>query len=263
GEQRTIRDDVDEPRNPLRAAIELAQRALREDRRLAARDAQPMPHVLRRLRARQRLEVVAARDALRDLAHLRTRQEIAQLRLADQDDLQQLLRRRLEVRQEAYLLEQLGTERLRLVDDQHDAAALGVRLQEVAVQRGDQLSRRGFLRIWDAQLLADVLEKIPRRELRIEDQRDLGLLGKLLEEAADQRRLARADLAGELDEAAAFGDAVDQMSERVGMPAAQVEVPRIRRDRERFLVEPEEFRVHVVGSEARRRAGAPLIARES
>src|SRR5690606_41752117 len=47
-----------------------------------------------------------------------------------------------------------------------------------------------FLRIWDAQLLADVLEKIPRRELRIEDQRDLGLLGKLLEEAADQRRLA-------------------------------------------------------------------------
>ncbi len=53
--------------------------------------------VLRRLRPTQRLEVVTARDALRELAQIVSRQELAELGLADQDDLQQLLFCRLEV----------------------------------------------------------------------------------------------------------------------------------------------------------------------
>src|SRR5690606_19159832 len=164
--------------------------------------------------------------------------------LADQDDLQQLLRRRLEVRQQAHLLEQLRPERLRLVDDQHDAPPLRVSLEQLLVQRRDQRAQRAAGRDRHSQLVEDVLDELARRQLRIQDQRDLGLLGELLEDAADQRRLAGADLAGQLDEAAALGDTVDQMRERIRMAAAQEEIPRIRRDRERLFVKSEKFGIH-------------------
>src|SRR5690606_23589523 len=166
--------------------------------RLAARDAQPVADVRRRFGAAQRLEVIAARDALRDLTHLRALEQVAELRLTDQDDLQQLLRRRLEIRQEPHLLEELGAQRLRFVDDQHDSPTLRVRVEQVPIQRRDQRTERPVRRNRHAELLADVLDELAGRELRIQDQRNLGFFGQLLEDAPDQCRLARADLAGEL-----------------------------------------------------------------
>jgi hypothetical protein len=56
----------------------------------------------------ERLEVISPRHSLSYLPHVRSIQQVAQLRLADQNDLQQLLFRGLEVRQETHLLEQLG-----------------------------------------------------------------------------------------------------------------------------------------------------------
>ena len=50
-----------------------------------------MIDVLRRLLARQRLEVIAPGDALRQLAKVVLRKNVAQLGLANQNDLQQLL----------------------------------------------------------------------------------------------------------------------------------------------------------------------------
>ncbi len=64
-----------------------------------------MRHIRGRVIGVEWLEVVSTGDALRDLPHVRPVEQVAQLGLADQDDLQQLLFRRLEVRQQAHLLE--------------------------------------------------------------------------------------------------------------------------------------------------------------
>ena len=94
------------------------ERGGREDLAGGARDAQAMAHVLQRSSlARQRIQVIAAGDALRQLAQIGAIQQLAQLRLADQDDLQQLLGRGLEIGQQPHLLEHLGGQVLRLVDD--------------------------------------------------------------------------------------------------------------------------------------------------
>src|SRR5262245_17016651 len=65
------------------------------------------------------------------------------------------------------------------------------------------------------------------------------------EQRPDDRGLARADLAGELNEAACFVDAVKQMRERLGMPLAHEEVPRVRGDGERLFAQAEKARVHI------------------
>ena len=79
-----------------------------------------------------------ARDhALGELLELGPLEHRAQLGLADQDDLQQLALVGLEVGQQAQLLEHLGRELLRLVDDEHVVLADGVGLQQEVVERVD------------------------------------------------------------------------------------------------------------------------------
>ena len=114
-----------------------------------------MAHVRGSLVARQRVEVIAAGDALRELPQLDAAQQLAQLGLADQDDLQQLLRFGFEVGQQAHLLEHFGREVLRFVDHQHDALAFGMRLEQVVAQQVDQIleAALGVRRHRDAQAL--------------------------------------------------------------------------------------------------------------
>ncbi len=170
----------------------------------------------------------------------------AQLRLPDQDDLQQLLGLGLEIGEQPDLLEHLGRQVLRLIDDQHHAPTLRVRAQQVAVEQVDQLLGvvLGAVGHAQAELLAQRAQELGGRQPRIEDQRDLGILRRARQQRADGRGLAGTDLAGELDEAAGLVDAVDQMRERIGVPRAQVEVARIRGDRERFFRQPKERQVH-------------------
>ena len=68
-------------------------------------------------------EATSARDALAQLAQVRAREILLELRLSDQHDSQQLRAIGLEVGEEAHLLEHRGIEILRPVDDQEDAAA--------------------------------------------------------------------------------------------------------------------------------------------
>ena len=83
--------------------------------------------------------MVAAGDALCDLAQVVAIQQFAQFGLSDQDDLQQLLRGRLEVGQQPHLLEHLAVEVVRLVDHQHHALASRVRAQQVGIEDVDQV----------------------------------------------------------------------------------------------------------------------------
>jgi len=120
--------------------------------------------------------------------------------------------------------------------------------EQVRIESVDQGFARALGRKIELELLENRREKNRPRNLRIQDQRDVGLIGQLLEQCANESRLAGADLARELNEAAAMGHPVDEMCERIGVALAQKEIARIGRDRERFLAQAEELRVHNLAS---------------
>ena len=93
----------------------------------SARHRQPVAHVVVGLLARQGRQVVAGGDALRELPQLAPSQHLRELRLADEDDLDELLGVGLEVGDEADLLEDLGREVLGLVDEQDHVPVLFAR----------------------------------------------------------------------------------------------------------------------------------------
>ena len=64
---------------------------------------------------------------------------------------------------------------------------------------------------------------------------DIRMMRHARQQRAHHRRLAGAHFARQLNESARFVDAVKQMSERLGVPLAQIEVARIRGDRERLF----------------------------
>ena len=66
---------------------------------------------------------------------------------------------------------------------------------------------------------------------RIEDQRDIAVRRELLQQTAQHGGLARAHLAGQLDESAGLGDAIGKMRERLRMPLTEIEVAGVGRDR--------------------------------
>ena len=91
--------------------------------RAASGNREPMHHVGAGLLLAERHQLVLDRHALLELPQLQRPQHRLQIRLADEDDLQQLLLVGLEVRQNADLLEDLQREVLRLVDDEQRAGA--------------------------------------------------------------------------------------------------------------------------------------------
>ena len=78
-------------------------------------------------------------DALLELAQLRQLQPGQQLRLPDQDDLQDLLLGGLEVGEQPDLLEGLGVEVLGLVEDEHRVLAGPVPLDQEVLERDEPL----------------------------------------------------------------------------------------------------------------------------
>ena len=157
--------------------MELALCAGREEIARRAGDARAVADVGKRLALSQRFEVIAAGDALRKLAQFLLCQHFAQLRLADQDDLQQLLGFGLEIGQQAHLLEHVGREVLRLVDHQHHAPASAVRIeQEVREEVDERLDAAlGAGRHLHVQLVADGEQEFRGRDARVQDQRDVAM----------------------------------------------------------------------------------------
>ena len=103
------------------ARVDQVGRGAREFQRRAERGAaQPMVDVVAGFVRVERRQVIADRDPLPELLQLRRRELVAQVRLADQDDLQQLRLLGLEVREHPQLLERAEAEVLRFVDDQQD-----------------------------------------------------------------------------------------------------------------------------------------------
>ncbi len=232
-----------------------------------AGDRQAVADVALGLGRGQRAQVVARDHALRELLELGPPEQVAQLGLADQDDLQQLALVGLEVGQQAQLLQHLGRQHLRLVDDQHVVLADRVRLEQELVQRvevvldGRLAAQR--LRCRNAELLADRLQQLDHRELGVEDVRDVGAARDLLEEAAAHGGLAGADLAAEQHEAAAAVHAVQQVRERLAVALAHEQVARVRGDREGLVLQAEEGRVHGSGEYRAAACAGPFTIRRT
>jgi hypothetical protein len=153
---------------------------------------------------------------------------------------------RLQVGQQAQQFQQLGRQRLCLVDHQQALLAAGVGVEQEAVERVDIGLAGGRRRVGDgdAEFLAHRLQQFHRRQLGVVDIGHAVAGRDLLQEAAADGGLAGADLAGQQHEAAAALQPVQQVRQRLAVPRAQVQEARVGRDRERLLLQAEEGRIH-------------------
>ena len=111
-----------------------------EDRAAAgARDGESMRDVLVRLTFRERAQVKAQAHALHELLQVRRVELVGKLRLAGDNDAQQLFLLELEPGQQAYFLEHLARQILRLVDDEEEPLPRRVLLDHVVLQHREQL----------------------------------------------------------------------------------------------------------------------------
>jgi len=139
-EQRAVAQQVDAPGHTTRQLEDaVARLAVEWNQTAQASHRQPVLDVVRRLLLGQRVEVEARHHPLRELLQFGLEQHVAQLGLADQDDLQQLALVGLQVGQQAQLLQHVDRQVLRLVDDQHVVQPRGVGAQQEFVERVDMV----------------------------------------------------------------------------------------------------------------------------
>ena len=148
----------------------------------------------------QRTDVTGRGNALAELLHFRTLQDFPEFRLAHQEALQQRLVSELEIGQHAKLFDGLGREVLRLVDDQQATLSLTGLTQQKGFERDQQFCLRNVFDmkakrrphhaqcVFGAKLGGDELPDHDVAAMQAIDQR------------AQNRRLASADLAGDDDE---------------------------------------------------------------
>src|SRR5438132_3933940 len=198
----------------------------------------------------------AERDALAELAECRVGELPLELGLAREQDLQDLLARRLEIREKPELLEHAGVEVLRFVDQQRDVAAGARVLDQELVQAMEPRELPGRLGR-DPELHQDVLEDLVEADRRVHQEDGPDARVERVQEVAEQRRLSRARLADEREKALPRLDAVGQRRQRLLVRIVQVQEARVRGDIERLFLEPVERGVHRNGPNARKARGMP------
>src|SRR4029079_13424433 len=99
------------------------------------------------LLAIERTDVARRRDALPELLHLGSLQDLAELGLSDQEALQQRMVAELKVGEHPQLLDSAGSQVLGLVDDEKAALALAGMREKERLERGQQLGFRAARRL--------------------------------------------------------------------------------------------------------------------
>ena len=197
------------------------------------RDDEAVVYQCRQFVPRQRKKVIARGYTLRQLPELRRFEHLQQLRLAQQDHLQQLARVGLEIGEKADLLQDVERKVLCFIDHQNDALLARVRFDEMAIDAVDELLDRVLLRLGRciSELLADRREQFRNRYSRVDHEGDVGVVGNPFEQASAERRLARSDFPREQHEAAGPKSPLE-MRKRFAVPLAHVQEVRVGRDRE-------------------------------
>lgn len=244
-DQRVVAELVDQTRRPPRGGVDHPARLVGEDPALGPRDGEAVGDVGLRLLQGQRAKMEFRGDALRELGQVRARDQLAQLRLAHEDELQQLVLVRVDVGEHPQLFERLRRQVLRLVEDQRGASAGGVFLDQEVLELPEELHvglrRVGLL----PQRHKHPMQQLAAPALGVRDQPDAVVLRDLVEQLAHQRRLAGADLAGDDRDRRMGGDAVFQHRVGLGVRRRPVEELGVGQQRERPLGEAEERIVHL------------------
>jgi hypothetical protein len=244
-DEHAVHQQVDLARHAARMRVHAVVHLRCERRRAVPADGhEPEADVALRLLEAQRLEVMGDRDALAQLAHPRPAQRLLQLRLPDEEDLQERAPARLEIGEDAQLLQCRLRQRLRLVDDEDDALQVIPRVQQ------------RLLEIAQHELLALALERLPqgrrdgggdalRLQVRRRDARGGDrLVRELCEQRLDQQRLAGADVARDDDESLRLLEPVTQVRHGALVRAARVQEAQIGCELEGLAGEAVEAAIH-------------------
>ncbi len=209
----------------------------------AASHCEPVPHEGPRLCEAHVVEMAGGAHALRDLAHVRLREPIAQFGLTHEDQQHERIAPRVDVGQEPQRLEPFVRHVLRLVDDEHGPPALRVFAQhEVLKLARQRRSTPVFHRLVERH--QDPAVEVALVADDVGQQTDLQVVARGVEERADERRLAGADLARHDCDRRQARDAEGQDVEGAAVLVGPEEVMRIWRQPERPLVQVEELLVH-------------------
>src|SRR5215813_7923164 len=239
-EQAVVAERVDDTWNPARVLGDTGNRRVGEEPEICrSGDAKSRADVVTRFFRGQGQDAAAKPDALLELAQLGAIQLVQELWLSDEENLQQLLRIGLEVREEPDLLEGFETQVLGLVEGQHGVLTGPAPVDQEVVQ-GDEPLDVGLTGLGDAEVLEHVLENSLEGQGRVEDEGRGTVTLQAAQERAQERGLAGADLAREEDEPLVLLDPVEQLRERLPVPGRRVEEARIRRGVEGLLLKAEE-----------------------
>ena len=244
-EKKAVAQRVDPARNAAGQRVDQIEALGLEVRIVLPVDmVQPVLDVAARLGLVERAQVIRGDHTLPQLLHLRAAHHLPQFRLTDQEALQQRLVAELEVREHAQLLDRARGEVLRFVDHEQRAFLFHCALAEEGLQRREQhglverLHRQPERHGDRAQHVLGV--ELRADELRCDDLRWI----ELLEQAAHDRRLAGADIAGDDDEPFALVQTVLEIGEGALVAAAAEVERRIGIELERLAGQPEKGFVH-------------------
>src|SRR5215831_10403385 len=179
-------------------------------------------------------EVVGRNDALPKLLHLRALHHRAKLWLADEEALQKRLVLELKVGKHPQFFDRFGSQVLRFIDDEQRSLVLRGQLAQERLERPEQ---DGLVYRPDRQPICDshCAKHVVRIELSAHELGGHDLVAvQVFEEAANDGRLARADFAGNDDEAFTLVNAVLQIRVRALVPAAAEEEGRVGIELERL-----------------------------
>jgi hypothetical protein len=252
-QQEPVGDLVDAPRNAAAGVVQFLEHPLVERRMTVPADLpQAVEDIGLDLALLHRLEMVRGDHALAELLELVARlQRDAELRLAEQQGLQQRMAAELEVRQHPQLLERRDGEILRFVHHQQ-APPAGARL--LVEESFDRAERAGLVVALDVEpeALGDDMDDLFLVELAGDDlphDQPLGVDGA--HQVRDEGRLARADLAGDDHEAFALRQAIAEVRQGLAMrDAAEIE-RRIGRQLEGLACQAIEIVKHLTPSSGR------------
>ena len=245
GKQRLVGDQVDAPGQAAGDARDFADDGIGKQVGAAVTGGAQAEHqVFAGFLRGQRFQPKAVSDAFFELADPILTQVVIKFGLAEQHDLQQLVGLGFQVGQQADFLQRGDRHALRFLDEQHHAFAFSVALQQIGLN--------GMHHHQPARVAGDIelhfegngVEDFLGRDTGVRQiNRDHLFRQPALQHAAEHRFTA-ADFAGDLDDALALGDRVNQcLEDRTAVAAAEKEIG-VRCDLERRLGQSEVLVIH-------------------
>jgi hypothetical protein len=244
GEETFIAESVDESGNAFGVGIDSPKGSDGEDGfAIGAGDLEAVLDVGPEFPAFEGIDVETDGDPLSELAKAVIVQAVSELRLAEQDDLEQFAIFGFEVGEESDLFEEFGGEVLGFVDDQDGVAAVEEEIDKELIESGEGFEAVHAFGV-ETILEGDGTEELVGIEDGIEDEGGGVVFAEFLEDGAADGGFAAADLAGELNEALAFADTVDEVVEGFTVSGVVKKVARVGRQIERRFLQAVKVQIH-------------------